>query len=256
MGRYAAEVYAHFARWMIHMKRQPALIAVSMVQPLLWLVVFSQALAQRLQATMPEGTDYPSFVAAAVVVMTVFNNSLAGGMPILFDREFGTLTRVLVAPIHRSTIFIGRFLAVGLMSLVQVLLILGAAGLMGVQPITGTLGCLAIAGLALLFGFGVTAISLTLAFTFRTHVEFFAVLAFVGLPLVFFSNALVEVSDMPGWLAAAVSLNPMTYCIAAVRGLVLHGWDLVALQRQVLMLLIFDAAAMALGVAVVRRKIG
>lgn len=257
MGDYWLEVHAHFARWMTHLKRQPMVVAFSLIQPFMWLFIFSQALERALASSGIEAMrDYAAFMTAAALVMTVFNNSLAGGMPVLFDREFGTLDRILVAPIARSSLVVGRFLAVGLVSALQVALVLGLAALiLGVTPVTGWPGAAAILGLTLLFGFGVTAFSLTLAFVFRTHVEFLAVLAFVGLPLVFLSTALVPLEAMPAWLAVVAQLNPMSYCIDGVRALIQRGWEPALLTRMTLALAVFDAVMLALAVVVIRRRL-
>lgn len=262
MSNYALEVYAHFARWMLHLRRQPTFVVFSLIQPFMWLFLFSQALKApmaQMSGRFAEMADYEQFIAGAAVVMTVFNNSLSGGVPVLFDREFGTLDRILTAPIGRSSLIVGRFLAVSVVSVLQVAVVLGlAAGVLGVTLAAGWTGALAIVGLALLFGLGITALSFTLAFLFRSHVEFFAVLAFVGLPLVFLSSALAPLEAMPTWLALLARANPMTYCIDAVRLIIQQGWEgtLPAVLQYAAVLVGFDVVLVGFGVVVIRRGLG
>ncbi|NLG68680.1 MAG: ABC transporter permease, partial [Firmicutes bacterium] len=97
-------------------------------------------------------------------------------------------------------------------------------------------------------GAGIAVLSLSLAFRLRTHGEFFELIAFVSLPLLFLSSALVPLDAMPGWMAALARLNPMTYAIDAVRSLMLDGWVPGLLAGVAGVLVLFDAACLAIGV--------
>lgn len=114
----------------------------------------------------------------------------------------------------------------------------------------GVAACLAIGAL---FGAGVTSLSVVLAFSLRSHAQFFPITGLLGLPLTFASTALVPLALMPDWLRLAARLNPMTYAIDAVRSLVLDGWQAEKLTQTVGALLAFDLCCLALAAGVLRR---
>ena len=140
----------------------------------------------------------------------------------------------------------------------QILVILGIAFLFGVRPETGLLGITLILAIGMLFGVGLTAISMAMAFSVKSHGDFFSMLGFLSLPMIFLSSALVPLSAMPGWMQALAFLNPMTWVIDAVRPLIITGWE-TAIPQVVLaliILVIFDAICLYGGAKAFRRAIG
>src|SRR5437899_7881942 len=104
-------------------------------------------------------------------------------------------------PISRTSVVISRFLFVMTITSLQVLVILGVAYLFGVHPVTGLPGVAVIILIGLLFGVGLTAISMALAFSVKSHGDFFSMLGFLSLPMIFLSTALVPLAAMPAWMA-------------------------------------------------------
>ena len=132
-------------------------------------------------------------------------------------------------------------------------IILAAAYAMGVRYAGGLAGIAACLAIGALFGCGVTALSMVLAFSLRSHAQFFPITGFVGLPLTFVSSALVPLALMPPWLRSLATFNPMTHAIDAVRSLVLTGWQPGLLAAAVGALLLFDAVCLSLAALVLRR---
>ena len=130
--------------------------------------------------------------------MTVLNNGLAGGVDLLFDKENGFLERLMATPIRRTSVILSRFLFVMAITAMQILVILGVAFFFDVHPETGLLGIAVILGIGMLFGIGLTAISMAMAFSVKSHGDFFSVLGFLSLPMIFLSSALVPLAAMPG----------------------------------------------------------
>jgi ABC-2 type transport system permease protein len=153
------------------------------------------------------------------------------------------LERLMSTPISRSSVIMSRFVFVMTITSLQVLVILGVAYLFGVRPVTGFGGIAVIILVGLLFGVGLTAISMALAFSVKSHGDFFSMLGFLSLPMIFLSTALVPMSAMPGWMAILAQLNPMTWAIDAIRPLILTGWAaaLPKLGIVVVAMAIFDA---------------
>lgn len=257
-GAFLGETLAQFGRWMHHLKREPFNIMFTLVQPVLWMVFFG-SLMQNTNFRGIEDVPYRSFFTAGVLTFTVYGNAMSGGIPMLFDRENGFLTRLMAAPIHRGSILAGRFLYVELVALGQTLVILGIAWLMGVTIATGWLGVLGILVYGALLGLGLTSLSLALAFVLRGHGSFFMILGTVGLPLLFCSTALAPLSQMPPWMQVVALCNPLSYCVDAMRALVLdHPQFPASLGRFALSLgglLAFNVLALWVSLRALRRRL-
>lgn len=251
MSAYWQETKALTRRWFQRLARERMSLIFGLFQPMLWLLLFGNSFKN---ATTME--NYLAFVTAGVVVMTVLNSGLAGGVDLIFDRETGFLDRLLVAPISRSSIIVSRFLFVMALSAVQILIILATALFLQVVPITGLPGVLVILVVGVLLGIGLTALSLGLAFSISSHSGFFSLLGFLTLPLIFVSSALVSVDQMPAWLRVIALLNPMTWTIDAVRSLIMTGWFWPRLVEIITALIIFDLVCVAAGSRVLRRAMG
>ena len=107
----------------------------------------------------------------------------------------------------------------------------------------------------MLLGFGVTVISLILAFVLDNHGDFFAVLGVTVLPLTFLSSAFVPLDSMAGWMRKLAWVNPLTYAVDGMRALILTGWDGPSLLRMVIVLIVFDAVIFWFGARVLRRRL-
>src|SRR5581483_936134 len=153
-------------------------------------------------------------------------------------------------------VIVTRFIFVMGITSLQVLVILGVAYLFGVRPATGLLGVAVILVIGMLFGIGLTAISLGMAFSVKSHGDFFSVLGFLSLPMIFLSSALVPLQAMPGWMAMLARLNPMTWAIDAVRPLILSGWAeaLPKVGMVIVIMLVFDALCLYGGARAFRRS--
>ena len=253
------EVLALTMRWVRRLSREKFSMLFTLVQPMLFWLIFFGNLFQRAADTQVFQVDnYMSFLAAGVVIMTVLNNGLSGGVDLLFDKENGFLERLMATPIHRTSIILSRYLFVITITSLQILVILAVAFLFGVTPETGLLGVAVILFIGMLFGVGLTAISLALAFSVKSHGDFFSVLGFLSLPMIFLSSALVPLAAMPGWMRAVAFLNPMTWVIEAVRPLIISGWAAALPQVAIAIgiLVVFDAICLYGGAQAFRRAIG
>jgi ABC-2 type transport system permease protein len=162
------------------------------------------------------------------------------------------------APIHRSSVILSRFIFVMTITSLQVLVILGIAFLFGVHPATGLPGVAMILLIGMLFGVGLTAISMAMAFSVKSHGDFFSVLGFLSLPMIFLSSALVPLTAMPAWMSVLAQFNPMTWAIDAVRPLILTNWSdaLPHVGMAIVVMLIFDALCLYGGAKAFRRAMG
>ena len=259
MKQRLQEIRALTMRWVRRLSREKFSMLFTLVQPMLfWLIFFGNLFQRAADTQVVQAPNYISFLAAGVVVMTVLNNGLAGGVDLLFDKENGFLERLMSTPIHRTSVILSRFIFVMTITSLQVLVILGVASLFGVRPATGWLGVVVILFIGILFGVGLTAISMAMAFSVKSHGDFFSVLGFLSLPMIFLSSALVPLAAMPGWMQALAMFNPMTWAIDAVRPLILSGWAeaLPRVGMVVMIMLAFDALCLYGSARAFRRSMG
>ena len=259
MKQHLQEIRALTMRWVRRLSREKFSMLFTLVQPMLfWLIFFGNLFQRAADTQVVQAPNYISFLAAGVVVMTVLNNGLAGGVDLLFDKENGFLERLMSTPIHRTSVILSRFIFVMTITSLQVLVILGVASLFGVRPATGWLGVVVILFIGILFGVGLTAISMAMAFSVKSHGDFFSVLGFLSLPMIFLSSALVPLAAMPGWMQALAMFNPMTWAIDAVRPLILSGWAeaLPRVGMVVMIMLAFDALCLYGSARAFRRSMG
>ncbi len=253
------EVGALTMRWVLRLSRERFSMLFTLAQPMIfWLIFFGSLFQRAADIQVLQAPNYMSFLAAGVVVMTVLNNGLSGGVDLLFDKENGFLERLMSTPIRRSSVILSRFLFVTTITSLQVLVILAVAFLFGVTPATGLPGIAVVLMIGMLFGVGLTAISMAMAFSVKSHGDFFSVLGFLSLPMIFLSSALVPLSAMPTWMSVVARVNPMTWTIDAVRPLILSGWGqaLPKVAMVVVILLVFDAVCLYGSTRAFRRALG
>jgi len=250
------ETLALTRRLFIQLWRRPSTLIAGLIQPVMWLVLFGALFQDAPQGLFGSSQNYGQFLGAGIIVFTAFAGALNAGLPVMFDREFGSLNRLLVAPLaSRFSIVFASAIFIVSQSLLQAAVIVAAAALLGAGlPNAAGLGIIAL--IVLLLAFGVTALSLGLAFALPGHIELIAVIFVTNLPLLFASTALVPLSFMPSWLQVIAALNPLSYAIEPIRYLYLHShWHLSSLVMQapwggitfgsaLLVLLAFDLVAL------------
>ncbi|MBP0002018.1 MAG: ABC transporter permease [Cyanobacteria bacterium SID2] len=226
-GEFVQETSALTRRLFIQLQRRPATLMAGIIQPLMWLILFGALFQNAPEGLFEESQNYLQFLGAGVIVFTAFAGALNAGLPVMFDREFGFLNRLLVAPLStRFSIVIASAIYIVAMSLIQTAVILVAGTFMG-AGLPSVVGLVAIATFLLLLILGVTGLSLGLAFALPGHVELIAAIFVTNLPLLFASTALAPLSFMPVWLQWVASLNPLSYAIEPIRYLYLHDrWSL------------------------------
>ncbi|HEY9838465.1 MAG TPA: ABC transporter permease [Vampirovibrionales bacterium] len=232
-GEFTQETLALTKRLFIQLQRRPSSLIAGVIQPLMWLILFGALFQNAPQGMFGESVNYAQFLGAGVIVFTAFSGALNAGLPIMFDREFGFLNRLLVAPLStRFSIVVASAIYILLLSLIQTAVIVTAGAFMG-AGLPGGFGLGAIAFITLLLVLGVTGLSLGLAFALPGHIELLAVIFVINLPLLFASTALAPLSFMPKWLQIVATLNPLSYAIEPIRYLYLHSdWALSSIVMQ------------------------
>jgi ABC-2 type transport system permease protein len=233
IGDLVQETLALTKRLFIQLQRRPSTLIAGIVQPLMWLVLFGALFQNAPSSLFGDGISYGKFLGAGIIVFTAFGGALNAGLPVMFDREFGFLTRLLVAPLaSRYSIVLASALFITTLSLVQTLAIVVVTALLG-TGLPNPAGLALVGLIVLLLVLAVTALSLGLAFALPGHIELIAVIFVTNLPLLFASTALAPLSFMPTWLATIASLNPLSYAIEPIRYVYLHpDWTLNSVAMQ------------------------
>ena len=202
-----------------------------LVQPLLFLFVLGSGL-QSLAAGSTEGVDLRTLLFPGVICIAVLFTAMISASTLVWDRELGFLQEMLVAPVSRTSIIVGKCLGAASIAAGQGLIVLALAGLVDV-PYDPALLAGAVA-LIVLLAFAVTAFGVLVAVTIRRPQTFSWVMQLVVFPTVFLSGALYPVGGLPGWLEVLNRLNPLTYAVDPMRHLVFDHLDVSETARQTL----------------------
>lgn len=268
VGDFVQETLALTKRLFIQLQRRPSTLIAGVIQPLMWLVLFGALFQNAPQGLFGNNLSYGQFLGAGVIVFTAFAGALNAGLPVMFDREFGFLNRLLVAPLaSRFSIVAASAIYIITLSFIQTAAIVTANAFLG-AGLPNVLGLGTIALIVFLLVLGVTALSLGLTFALPGHVELIAVIFVTNLPLLFASTALAPLSFMPRWLQIVATLNPLSYAIEPIRYLYLHSdwtlgtvvmqapWGVVSFGGALLVLLGFDAVVLLAIQPLLRRRFG
>lgn len=223
LADFIQETLALTKRLFIQLQRRPSSLIAGIIQPFMWLVLFGALFSHAPTGLFGDDLSYAKFLAPGVIVFTAFSGALNAGLPIMFDREFGFLNRLLVAPLSsRYSIVAASTIYIIALSFIQTAVIVVASAFLGAR-LPSLAGLSAIALIVFLIVLGVTALSLGLAFALPGHIELLAVIFVTNLPLLFASTALAPLDFMAGWLQVVASLNPLTYAIEPIRYLYNHA---------------------------------
>jgi ABC-2 type transport system permease protein len=266
VGEFIQETLALTKRLFIQLQRRPSTLIAGIIQPMVWLILFGALFYNAPQGLFGNDLSYARFLAPGIIVFTAFSGALNAGLPVMFDREFGFLNRLLVAPLStRYSIVAASTIYIIALSFIQTAVIIAASAVLG-AGLPNALGLAMIALIVFLVVLGMTALSLGLAFALPGHIELIAVIFVTNLPLLFASTALAPLSFMAKWLQIIASLNPLTYAIEPIRYIYFNSswnlnsivletpWTSVSFGLVLLILLAFDALVLFAIQPLLRRR--
>jgi ABC-2 type transport system permease protein len=218
-------IYMIWRRDLIRFWRDRVRVIGALVQPLLFLVLLGTGLSSALRGAgsggIRAGLDYTTFIYPGIIGMAVLFSSIFSGMSIIWDREFGFLKEVLVAPIDRSAVAIGKTLGGATQACIQGLVLLVLAPFVGVK--LTPLAVLELIGLIFCVAFALSALGVAIAARMRSMMGFQFVLNFLVQPAFFLSGALFPVTGLPGWMTALTRIDPLSYGVDPIRRVVLDA---------------------------------
>ncbi|MBI0376298.1 ABC transporter permease [Streptomyces albiflaviniger] len=219
------------------------------VQPALWLLIFGETFT-RLKAIPTGGTPYIDYLAPGIIAQSAMFIAIFYGIQIIWERDAGILTKLLVTPTPRAALITGKAFASGVKALIQAVVVIAIAALLGVALTWNPLRLLGVAVAVILGSAFFSCLSMTIAGIVLTRDRLMGIGQAITMPLFFGSNALYPVTLMPGWLQAVSTANPLSYQVDALRGLLLGTPHHLALDYAVLVL------AAAAGIAAASSLLG
>ncbi len=220
--RFMSELTGIYGIWLREVKvffREKERVVSSIITPLLWLAALGTGLGASVDL---QGVNYKDFVFPGIISMNVLFVSLFYGVYIVWDRKLDFLKEVLVAPVSRTSVFIGKMLGGVTDGAIQTgLLLVIASTLFGfnLSPLTAILAFL----IAVYLGACLVSIGLIIGANLSSPEGFNLVMTFVMWPMFLFSGALFPTSNLPGWLDVVVKLNPLFYGVDALRQVMVGG---------------------------------
>lgn len=226
----ATETRAAVVVWereMIRFGKDRARMVSSLVQPLLFLFVLGSGLGSLLGGG--SSIRFDTFLFPGVLAISVLFTAAFSGISIVWDREFGFLREMLVAPVSTTSILVGKAFGGATVATAQCLVLLALAGLVGVPYDPGML--LALVVLIFLMALQITMLGLVLAARLRQVQSAMPLVQLIITPLMFLSGALFPLSGLPTWLSVLTHVNPMTYAVEPLRHVVFSHLDVDAATR-------------------------
>ncbi|MCX4459542.1 ABC transporter permease [Streptomyces sp. NBC_01340] len=205
------------------------------VQPALWLLIFGETFT-RIKAIPTGGIPYLDYLAPGIIAQSAMFIAIFYGIMIIWERDAGILTKLLVTPTPRSALITGKAFAAGVKALIQAVVVVVIAALLGVAMTWNPLRLLGVAVAVVLGSAFFSCLSMTIAGIVLTRDRLMGIGQAITMPLFFGSNALYPVAVMPGWLQAVSKVNPLSYQVDALRGLLLGTHAHLALDYGVLVL--------------------
>lgn len=210
-------IWALCLRELLRFVRERSSLYATLARPTLWLIVLGSGMRNAFREQT--GVPYAAFMLPGVVAMTILFGGLFSGVSTVWDREFGFLKEVLIAPVPRLHIVLGKLCAGTLVTSLQAAITLVFAPLVGFRLDPRAL--LLVLGLVLLTSASVVAMALVIAAHLKTFEGFSNLSNLVALPLFFLSGSMYPIDDAPNWLLPFIQVNPMTYAVDGMRGIAL-----------------------------------
>ena len=205
--------------------RTPVWLFVNLIQPLVWLILFSRVFEGLVELPGFTSDSYLEFFAPGVIIMTVLFGSAWTGFNMIQDMDLGIVDKMLASPVNRGAIVLGRVFGAVATLVVQALIIFLIAWIMGVNVATGIPGVLLTVVIVTLLGLGFASLSNGLAILMRRADPLILIINFIILPLTFLSSAMMPSDLLPDWIQTVKIFNPVSHAIESVRSLVLVGFE-------------------------------
>jgi len=222
-------IYTIWLREMMRYSRDKARVVSSLAMPLFFLFFIGSGLNTAFTAKQYEGVDYLQFMFPGILAMSLLFTSIGSGLSVIWDREFGFMREILVAPIRRTSVVVGKILGGTSVAMIQGSLLLLAAPLLGLSVPLAAVP--AILGTMALISSGIVGLGLLIAALSESFEGHSIIMSFIVMPMFILSGAFFPIEQLPSWLGALVALDPLSYGVDLLRHLILgKGANSIALN--------------------------
>jgi ABC-2 type transport system permease protein len=221
---FLGDAWVNFKRWNLKAVRNPFVLVVSLVQPIIFLVLFTEVFGNVAGGAVSQGLpgiSYETYLVPAIAIQVALAAAITSGVGLVNDIENGMFEKVLVTPMNRTAVFVGKTAAEVFRIAVQIAIILGLGVLLGAEIVTGVLGAVGIVAVGVLFSLWFVAFSNALAILTRDQESTIIGANLLQFPLLFLSSAFLPLSTLPEWIQTFARLNPVTYGVDAARSLMI-----------------------------------
>jgi ABC-2 type transport system permease protein len=245
----ARDTWFMVGRQIRNLMREPIWIALILIQPLVWLLLYGQLFKRivHLPGGGFGGVAYITFLAPAIVIMNAFFGATWSGMAMITDLDRDVIPRFLATPVSRVSLVASQIVRAAITSMIQALVILVISLALGVRIEAGAEGWLIILLAAALVASAFAGLSQAIALLTRREATMIALANFIGLPLLFLSSTLISIKQIPTWMSEAARYNPVNWGVDAARQVAIPGtdWGSVGTHLGLLFALTIAFAALA-----------
>jgi ABC-2 type transport system permease protein len=228
-------------RWLRASYRQPALIAFTLVQPAIWLLLFGQVFQGVVRIPGFSDSSYIAFLTPGIVMMTALMTSGWSGTSFIVDMDRGVMDRLLASPVSRGGLMAGQLVSNATTTLVQTVLVFAIGIAAGARYDGGAVGYLVTVVMSMLVGIAFGSLSNAVALLLRQQEALIGISQFVSLPLTFMSSIMIDPKVAPHWVAVAARFNPVDWPTVAARQSLAAAPDWPSVGRHGAYLLAFTA---------------
>jgi ABC-2 type transport system permease protein len=227
--------------------RQPAWVAITLIQPMIWLLLFGALFKRVVEIPGFHGGSYIEFLTPGVIVMTAISSAGWNGMAFIDDMRSGVMDRMLSSPVWRGALNVGSLVYGALVTVVQSLIIVGVGLAIGAHFPNGVAGIAALILVACLLSMSFGALSNALALVVRQEETLIAAVTSILLPLTFLSSAFMQANLVPSWIHQVSRFNPVNWAAQAGRTAALgpSDWGLVGERIGLLAVLLLVSTFLA-----------
>lgn len=206
-------VYVIVARELKKFVREKSRLLSAIARPLLWLFIVGAGISRIVSGDT--GVPYTQFIFPGIIGMTILFSSIFSSISIIWDKEFGFMKEILVAPVSRFSIVIGKALSGTVVATIQAVIILALFPVLGFQ--LSILQILSLIAICLAVSFCISSFGILLATFYDSYESFSVIMNFIVMPMFFLSGAMYPVKLLPGILRSIAKINPLTYGIDALK---------------------------------------
>jgi ABC-2 type transport system permease protein len=238
-------------RSMLH---DPTEILVRLLRPVLWLLLFGNVFRALSLRGISPGLDYQQYILPGVLVNAVLVMAVAHGITLRWEADVGILSRMLVAPVWRISIVLGKALSSVAKALLETSVIMIFAIIIQIKFSYDWAALLLSCVFVSIFVVGIASLGMALAILLRSREAYIGVIGLISTPSFFASNSLYGLDQMPSWLRALAVVNPVTYVVDAIRRvLIFHSFDAIPIAQDTATALLFSSAMLIFTVTIFHR---